>query len=232
MPVPKRQNYPGAVYHVISRGVRRSPIFLSTNDYLQFFRILNNTMEYAPFKLHAYCLMTNHYHLLISTQMDPLNKVMHCINGSYATWFNKKYKLSGHVFENRYASHPVPSDYKIMTVSAYIHNNPLAANITDDPIKYPWSSYYHYATPEIISKPVIRGGTSVQETLPKNLLFASRPNPSEWKNSSITYPPQPPPKCFTRDKIRQLFPIPLHIHYQNYVKREWKLSCIQDSTIN
>ncbi|MBU9712796.1 transposase [Evansella tamaricis] len=242
MPIPKRQWYPGAIYHVISRGIRRSPIFLCPGDFIKFNRVLDNTLQYTPYHLHAYCLMTNHYHLLVGTKSDPLHKIMHSINGSYATWFNKKYKLSGHVFENRYSSHPVPSDYGLMAVSAYIHNNPLAANMIDDPIYYPWSSLQYYVNPELTAgsphfsqsiseRKTFNLSLNIKESVPVNSLVDTYPNPSEWSSFIVPNPPSgsPPPKAFTRERIRQLFPVPLHIYYKKYVEREWKLHCIQKS---
>ncbi|MDG5786655.1 transposase [Evansella sp. AB-P1] len=231
MPSIKKKWYPGAIYHVTSRGNRRSPLFLEEKDFLKFISILDDTFQWTPYNLHAYCLMTNHYHLLIGTKSDPLQKLMHAINGSYAIWFNKKYHLSGHVFENRYTRHPVPSDYAFMTTSAYIHNNPRAAKLMEDPIHYPWSSYSLYCHPEIqlgtfaITSPIIK-----ENTVDKKHLFRLQPQPWEWnKIAPSTIATRSPPKAFTRERIRQLFPTPLHLYYSNYVEREWKLKQLQKS---
>ncbi|SDZ33959.1 REP element-mobilizing transposase RayT [Evansella caseinilytica] len=229
MPTPKRAWYPGAIYHVISRGVRRTPIFLEQRDFEKFITILNDTLLYSPYHLHAYCLMTNHYHLLIGTKDSPLRKIMHSINGAYATWFNKKYNLSGHVFENRYSCHPVPSDYGFMSVSAYIHNNPRAAKICSNPFHYPWSSYHHYALPDIVPDFVNKNPKADSTIAPANLFFM-HPDPRYWSTASLTNrPPRSPPKAFTKERLRQLFPTPLHLHYPQYVDREWKLSLLQKS---
>ncbi|MDQ0254549.1 REP element-mobilizing transposase RayT [Evansella vedderi] len=241
MPVRKRQWYPGAIYHVINRGIRKTPIFLCEEDYNKFYSILDDAFLYSPYALHAYCLMTNHYHLLIQTKEQPLAKLMHAINTPYAIWFNQKYKLTGPLFQNRYSSHPVPSDYGLMTVSAYIHNNPREANICEDPSKYRHSSCSQYVTPDLIAdQNSIFTGTAMEEypslSLEKNLslptenLFYFQANPSDW-NRFLTadFTPRSPPKAFSKDRIRQLFPVPLHQHYSRYIEREWKLKQIQKS---
>lgn len=233
MPRPRRQWFPGAIYHVISRGVNRSPIFLHEKDYEKFLSILDNTLHYSPFNLHAYCLMSNHYHLLLGTKKDPLMKIMHAVNGAYASWFNKKYDHSGHVFQSRYTASPVPSDYAMMTVSAYIHNNPRTANITSNPEDYPWSSYQYYCIPDIIAERNPKPFDTASTTTPGEETAYAMEALSRLHSPPILpgCAPRSPPHAFTTDRLRQLFPTPLHHYYPRFTEREWKLRVLQKSAL-
>lgn len=140
--------FPGAKYHVISRGNRRSALFEDEEDRIQYFSYLKEAKEKYPFTLQAYCLMTNHTHLLIQTTDYPLYNIMHPLNLRYAKYFNRKYDYTGHVFEKRYTSELIDSIFYELQVSKYIHMNPVQANITQNAEDYPWSSYRAYAMSE------------------------------------------------------------------------------------
>ena len=142
----KRIWYPGATYHVMSRGVRRSSICKDLSDYEMFCMILKNTMEKEPFKLHSYCMMTNHLHLQITTITTEIWKIMNRLLGSYAKTFNQRYGYTGHLFESRYTSCIIEDPVYFLEVSRYIHLNPVRAGMVRDPLEYPYSSYEYYVS--------------------------------------------------------------------------------------
>ena len=141
MPRKKRIWYPGAVYHVMSRGNRRSAIFKDDSDYLDFLEILDRARERFGFKIHSICLMTNHFHFILETQDVELWRIMHLLLLSYASDYNSKYKLTGHLFENRYTAKLIDNDRYFLEVSRYIHLNPVMARIVTNPLEYAYSSY-------------------------------------------------------------------------------------------
>lgn len=139
---------PGVAYHITSRGNQRASLFRDEQDFQVFLNLFEDVYAKMPYEMYAYCLMSNHYHLLLSTQISPLGKLMAWMNKRYADYFNHRYGLTGHVFEKRYFSSPVTEGYGMLKVSRYIHLNPLEACITDNPSFYPWSSYSLYAKDE------------------------------------------------------------------------------------
>ena len=144
MPRRKRIWYPGAIYHVMSRGNRRTTIFKEKSDYYQFLEFVKKVKDKYPFTIHALCLMTNHFHFLIETGDIELSKFMQKILSLYAMDFNKRYDLTGHLFESRYTACLVESDKYFLEVSRYIHLNPVKAQIVTDPYLYDYSSYRFY----------------------------------------------------------------------------------------
>jgi len=129
------------IYHVISRGVKQSQIFLEDADRKDFLRLLKQAQEEYPFTLHNRCLMGNHYHLLIQPQSDTLSKIMHLVNSTYGNRFNKRHGVMGHVLQGRFHSIPVETDAYLTTVSRYIDLNPVRAGLVARPEDYAWSSY-------------------------------------------------------------------------------------------
>jgi len=141
MPRIPRIDIPGLAYHVISRGVKKLPIFHDDEDRHRFLQFLSRTREDFPFRLHAYCLMTNHFHLLLQTVDSSLSQAMQCFQKSYAIWFNRKHDHVGHVFQGRFHSIPVEEDAYFTTVSRYIYLNPVRAGMVVRPEDYAWSNY-------------------------------------------------------------------------------------------
>jgi putative transposase len=141
VPRAPRIDIPGLVYHVISRGVKRLPIFQGDHDRQAFLRLLSQTRHEFPFRLHAYCLMTNHYHLLLQTLEHSLSKTMQYFKTIYAKRFNREIGHVGHVFQGRFHSIPVQEDAYFITVARYIHLNPVKAGIVARPEDYAWSNY-------------------------------------------------------------------------------------------
>ncbi len=140
----KREWRKGVFYHVVSRGNSRQALFLNGEDFSTFLQIMQRVFEQNAFKVTAYCLMTNHYHLLISFQEESLSKIMGLVNKKYASYFNKKYKRTGHVFEKRFYAEEVSGRIAMMEVSRYIHFNPVRSSMTDSPQLYRWSSFWTY----------------------------------------------------------------------------------------
>lgn len=144
MPRPLRIISETGIYHVMARGNRRKVIFHDSGDKQRFINIILNKNKGGNFKIFAYCIMDNHYHLLIKEEKESLSTIMKMINCSYATYYNSKYKGVGHVFQDRYRSEAVNNDKYLLGLSRYIHNNPVKAGMVSNCKDYPWSSYQQY----------------------------------------------------------------------------------------
>ena len=125
----------------MGRGNRRAAIYKSDEDNLVFLTQLSQVREKYPFELHALCLMTNHFHLELTTKDEPVWKIMKPIMQNYAMWFNQKYGYEGHVFDSRYTSCLIEDDRYFLEVSRYIHLNPVKAKMVKEPLSYDYSSY-------------------------------------------------------------------------------------------
>jgi len=141
--VPTRLRVDLAGYHhIINRGVNRCDIFNNDEDKEMFLQIFNKTATIHKVVLHDYCLMDNHYHLLIETTKENLSTLMRTLNANYAKYFNKKYTRSGHLFQDRYKSKYIISENYLYTLIRYIENNPLEASIRDKVSQYPYTLSY------------------------------------------------------------------------------------------
>ena len=141
---PLRIQYPGALYHIIQRGNERRDIFLSDEDIKKFYGYLETSSIRYAIKIHTYCLMRNHYHLIVQTKEANLTKAMHFLNTSYTAYFNAKRKRAGHLFQGRYKAFLVEADEYLHYLSAYIHLNPVRVNMVKDPSEYAHSSYKYF----------------------------------------------------------------------------------------
>ena len=141
---PLRNQYPNAFYHVTSRGNERKAVFKTDKDRQRFLVYLQSAHERYGAIVHVYCLMGNHYHLLLETTRSNLSQILHHVNGAYTTYFNVKRKRSGHLFQGRYRAILVEKDAYCQELSRYIHLNPLRAGMVKDLREYPWSSYSYY----------------------------------------------------------------------------------------
>jgi REP element-mobilizing transposase RayT len=141
---PLRINYSGAFYHVTSRGNERKNVFKSKRDREKFFEYLESATQRYNAVIHAFCLMDNHYHLLIETPSGNLPQIMRHINGAYTTYFNVKRARSGHLFQGRYKAILVEVDEYAKELSRYIHLNPVRAKMVNTPEEYEWTSYQFY----------------------------------------------------------------------------------------
>lgn len=138
---PLRIEYPGAFYHVINRGNSGESIVASERDSVKFLEYLGKTVERFSIVIHTYCLMSNHYHLLIETPYPNLSLAIQWLSVSYATYFNRKHRRSGHLFQGRFKSILVDADEYLTSLSRYIHLNPVRAKMATKPENYRWSSY-------------------------------------------------------------------------------------------
>lgn len=138
---PLRLEFPGGLYHVISRGNERAPIFLDDVDRRDFLDLLSSVVVKELFQLHAYCLLGNHYHLLLETPVGRLSYGMHRLNGRYAQRFNWRHDRSGHLFEGRFKAILVERELHLLELHRYIVLNPVRAGIVNRPEDWKWSSY-------------------------------------------------------------------------------------------
>jgi REP element-mobilizing transposase RayT len=149
---PLRVEYPGAFYHVINRGNHREKIFKNSRDHEKFIQYLEKAAERFALIIHTYCLMSNHYHLLVETPEPNLSMTMQWLNVSYATYFNRKHNRSGHLFQGRFGAILIEADAYLHHLSRYIHLNPVRAGIIEAPGKYRWSSYPAFVGEQISPK--------------------------------------------------------------------------------
>lgn len=145
----KRIWYPGATYHVMSRGNRRYNIFKDDMDYEMFIECLKNVKAQYDFKIYSICLMTNHFHMVVSTCDTEIWKIMHKLLLSYAASYNMRYKLTGHLFENRYIGQLIKDETYLLEASRYIHLNPVKAQMVREPLAYKYSSYADFVSGRI-----------------------------------------------------------------------------------
>lgn len=146
MPRKKRVWFPGAMYHITARGNRKEPIFREKDDYQYYLHLLKKAKQHYPLKLHSYCLMSNHIHLLIETQEHSPSQIIHYTHSLYARYFNSKYKCVGHLFQNRFDDKIIRDIKQLVDTSRYIHLNPVKAGLVKMPENYPWSSYKSFVT--------------------------------------------------------------------------------------
>jgi len=145
---PLRIEYPKAWYHVMNRGRRHEDIFHDVSDYLLFLEVLRDTVKMWNLRVSAYCLMPNHYHILVQTPDGNLSRCMRHLNGVYTQRFNCKNKLDGQLFRGRYKSVLVEEDNHLLELLRYIHRNPLKAGMVTDLNAYSWSSHRGYLANE------------------------------------------------------------------------------------
>lgn len=140
--------FPGAFYHIISRGVKRLPVFLEEGDFEDYLFLLERYLNEYNVVLYAYCLMDNHIHLLVETPKANISRFVKVLHGTYAQRFNIRHNSKGHVFESVFTSVLVDKDNYLLEVSRYIHLNPVNAKMVDLPEEYKWSSFKYYLKPD------------------------------------------------------------------------------------
>lgn len=141
---PLRIEYPGAWYHVMNRGRRFDKIFVDKQDYQSFVDLLKDASEMWKIKVASYCLMSNHYHLLLQTPQGNIARAMRHINGVYTQRYNRKHCLDGQLFRGRYKSIIVSGDDYLLQLVRYIHRNPIKAGLVSSLNQYEWSSHRGY----------------------------------------------------------------------------------------
>jgi putative transposase len=141
-----RYGLPGQPQHVIQRGNNRSPIFFALEDYEFFRECLRQGCEKHSCAVHAYVLMTNHIHLLVTPKTaDGISKLMQSVGRRYVQYINFNHKRSGTLWEGRYKAVPIDSEAYVMTCYRYIESNPVRAGMVTQARRYRWSSYSHHA---------------------------------------------------------------------------------------
>jgi REP element-mobilizing transposase RayT len=144
MPNQPRGDYEGAWHHVHNRGVDRQPIFFDIEDRRTFLNYVASACERYEVEVHAYALMTNHFHFLMHSPGAGLGRTMQLAMSRFTKWFNHKYGRSGSLFGKSYSSDPLEDEAGILEVSRYVHNNPVEAHMVSDPADHPWSSQAAY----------------------------------------------------------------------------------------
>jgi putative transposase len=142
---PLRLDYPDTFYHVLSRGNEKREIFRDEKDYLRFLEGMGQMAGRFHLEIHAYVLMSNHYHLLLHTQAANLSRAIQWLGVSYSVRFNRRHGRTGHLFQGRFKSFLVQDDRYLTSMCFYIHGNPLRAGIATKLSDYQWSSYPAYA---------------------------------------------------------------------------------------
>ncbi len=138
---PLRMEFPGALYHVTSRGNRREAIYLTDHDRHGFLKIVGDVCERYNWIIHAYCLMGNHYHLLVETPDGNLSKGMRQLNGVYTKRFNRAHDRVGHLYQGRYQALIIQKDSYLLEVARYTVLNPVRARMVSQAADWPWSSF-------------------------------------------------------------------------------------------
>jgi REP element-mobilizing transposase RayT/Trp operon repressor len=138
---PLRLEYPGALYHITCRGNARDKVFLVDPDRALFLEVLSQVVERFNWRCHAYCQMTNHFHLLVETVDPTLARGMRQLNGVYTQQFNRRHRRTGHVFQGRFKAILVERDAYLLELARYVVLNPVRAKMVRTARDWPWSSY-------------------------------------------------------------------------------------------
>jgi len=140
MPRPLRSTFPYGVYHLTSRGVDGRPIFMDDDDRLLFVQLLLRVAHRFGWMLHAYCLMGNHFHLIVECGQPALSKGMERLNGLHAAGFNARHGRVGHLFQHRYESRLIADDAYFEEACRYVYLNPVRVGLCTRPEVWPWSA--------------------------------------------------------------------------------------------
>ena len=132
------------IYHIINRGVAKKDLYLEVQDYEFFLDLMLKLTQSYEIVVHSFCLMTNHYHLLIETKQFNLAKAIQFLNDKYAKYFNKKYTRIGHLWQGRYKSYPLYDDAHFWIVAKYIERNPIKASMVQKIESYKYQSFYQW----------------------------------------------------------------------------------------
>ena len=141
MPRQPRIQVEGGLYHIYARGNRQEPIYMGDDDRTAYLRLFRAATGRFCWHCLAYCLMTNHLHLVLETPRPTLSTGLQWIHGAYGRWFNERHGLTGHVFEGRFGSEFVRRGEHLLELGRYLALNPVRAGLVQRPEAWPWSSY-------------------------------------------------------------------------------------------
>lgn len=163
----RREFNPNSYYHVILRGNNRQPVFGTKEDMYELKRVFIEVHSQYPFTILAWCFMTNHYHILIKPIRDPLAKIMSLVNRRYSLSYAKRHSHIGRIYQKRYFAKEVDSRLGLLTVSSYIHRNPIQTKkpMVEKLEHYPYSSFPLYWD-ESLPAPAILDRELLRELLP------------------------------------------------------------------
>jgi REP element-mobilizing transposase RayT len=145
-----RIHLPGGLYHVIFRGNGGQDVFLTEADRYRFYLLLQEGTHRFGYRVHAFCLMTNHIHLALQVADIPLSRAMQNLSFRYTRWINWREKRTGHLFQGRYKAVLIDGESYLLELVRYIHLNPVRAGMVTDPEDYPWSGHNAYLGKEIL----------------------------------------------------------------------------------
>ena len=196
---PLRLHVPGALYHVMSRGNAREAIFRDAVDYVHFLRRLSIASARLDVRCRAYCLMVNHFHLLLEPNQWPVSRMMHQLNSPYSQSFNRRHERVGHVLQGRFKSPMIDGDAYFRRVLRYIVLNPVRAALVAQPADWPWSSYR--ATAGLLAPPAFLALDRVWTAFDVEVTVAQQryaafvaggpPSPADRLRSTIVDGPEP-----------------------------------------
>jgi putative transposase len=142
VPRPRREFEAGGIYHVFSRGSNRRAIFRFDSDRVDFLGCFESVVKRHELTCFAYCLMRNHFHLVLQTPDGRLSEAMKVLNGRYALRFNRRHGCDAHLFKNRFGAVAQTTDSQFLWTLRYVVRNPVDAGLCSDPGEWPWSSYH------------------------------------------------------------------------------------------
>ena len=145
MPRQPRRKSSYDIYHIMLRGINRQEIFAEEEDFRKFLYVLRDCKNASGFTLYAYCLMSNHVHLLLRAGSEPIDQIFKRLGSKFVYWYNAKYERTGHLFQDRFRSETIENEAQFLSVLRYILQNPLKAGIEKRPGTYPWSSFRSYS---------------------------------------------------------------------------------------
>jgi REP element-mobilizing transposase RayT len=146
----QRIHFPGAFYHVILRGNAGDPIFFDDRDRYRLYLIIQYAVEKFRCRIHAFCLMRNHLHLVVQVDDIPLSRIMQNVSLRFTKWINYTWSRTGHLFQGRYKAILIDADAYLLELVRYVHVNPVRANASAAPEDYPWSGHRAYLGRELI----------------------------------------------------------------------------------
>jgi REP-associated tyrosine transposase len=140
MPRVLRTTLADGIFHVTSRGVNRTDIFLDPEDRRTFVALFATAVSRQAWDMHTVCLMTNHFHLVLESSVERLSRGMQWLNGAYAQIFNQRWERTGHLFGERFYANPVEDDEELLETCRYVIFNPVRAGLCERPQDWPWSA--------------------------------------------------------------------------------------------